>query len=105
MIGDEPVAVVLPDVILDEYSADLKKDNLHEMLRRFDTTGISQIMVEPILHNDIGNYGIADCQGYELQPVESALMVNVIEKPTLGTAPSSLPLLAAMCYPPIFSRH
>lgn len=93
MVGDEPVAMVLPDVILDEYSADLGKDNLHEMLRRFDATGISQIMVEPVPHNDVGNYGIVDCQGYELQPGESAPMVNVIEKPTLGTAPSNLAIV------------
>ncbi|BBI91749.1 glucose-1-phosphate uridylyltransferase [Serratia symbiotica str. Tucson] len=93
MVGDEPVAVVLPDVILDEYSADLGRDNLHEMLRRFDATGISQIMVEPVPHNDVGNYGIADCQGYELQPGDSAPMVNVIEKPTLGTAPSNLAIV------------
>ncbi|NIG62716.1 MAG: UTP--glucose-1-phosphate uridylyltransferase GalU [Serratia symbiotica] len=93
MVGDEPVAVVLPDVILDEYSADLRKDNLHEMLRHFDATGISQIMVEPVQHNDVGNYGIANCQGYELQPGESAPMVSVIEKPTLGTAPSNLAIV------------
>lgn len=93
MVGDKPVAVLLPDVILDEYSADLGKDNLHEMLRRFDTTGTSQIMVEPVPYDYVGNYGIADCQGYELQPGEVAPMVNVIEKPTLGTAPSNLAIV------------
>lgn len=93
IIGDEPVAVVLPDVILDEFSADLKKDNLHEMLQRFDATGISQIMVKPVPHNDVGNYGIADCQGYELQSGESAPMVSVIEKPTPSTASSNLAIV------------
>lgn len=93
IIGNNPVAVVLPDVILDEYSADHKKENLHEMLRRFDATSISQIMVRLVTYNDVGNYGIADCQGYELHPGESAPMLSVIEKPTLGTAPSNLAIV------------
>ncbi len=48
VVGDEPVAVILPDVILDEYESDLSQDNLAEMIRRFDETGHSQIMVEPV---------------------------------------------------------
>lgn len=90
LVGDEPVAVVLPDVILDEYSADLKKDNLHEMLQRFEQTGISQIMVEPVPHKDVGNYGVVDCQGVALRPGESAPMVSVVEKPSPAEAPSDL---------------
>lgn len=43
VVGDEPVAVILPDVILDEYESDLSQDNLAEMIRRFDETGHSQI--------------------------------------------------------------
>jgi UTP--glucose-1-phosphate uridylyltransferase len=31
VVGDEPVAVILPDVILDEYESDLTRDNLAEM--------------------------------------------------------------------------
>ena len=87
MVGDEPVAVVLPDVILDEYSADPKKDNLYDMLQRFETTGISQIMVEPVPHKDVGNYGVADCKGVELHPGESAPMVSVVEKPSADIWP------------------
>ncbi len=48
VVGDEPVAVILPDVILDEYESDLSQDNPAEMIRRFDETGHSQIMVEPV---------------------------------------------------------
>jgi UTP--glucose-1-phosphate uridylyltransferase len=32
MIGDAPFAVVLPDVIIDEYTSNLKKDNLADMV-------------------------------------------------------------------------
>lgn len=93
ILGNEAVAVVLPDVILDEYSANLKKDNLYEMLQRFNATGISQIMVELVPHKDVGNYGIVDCQGYKLQPGESAPMTNVVEKPMPDAAPSNLAIV------------
>lgn len=59
VVGDEPVAVILPDVILDEYESDLSRDNLAEMIHRFDETGSSQIMVEPV--EDVTAYGVIDC--------------------------------------------
>lgn len=93
IVRDEPVAIVLPDVILNEYSANQRKDNLHEMLRRFNTAGISQIMVEPVSGNDVRNYGVVDCKGYKLEPGESAPIVNVIEKPALSPAPSNLAIV------------
>ena len=61
VVGDEPVAVILPDVILDEYESDLSRDNLAEMMARFDETGASQIMVEPVA--DVTAYGVVDCKG------------------------------------------
>ena len=88
VVGDEPVAVILPDVILDEYESDLSKENLAEMIRRFDETGHSQIMVEPV--EDVTAYGVADCQGVELQPGDSVPMVGVVEKPKADKAPSNL---------------
>ncbi|CCG87414.1 UTP--glucose-1-phosphate uridylyltransferase GalU [Erwinia piriflorinigrans] len=88
VIGDEPVAVILPDVILDEYESDLSKDNLAEMIKRFDETGHSQIMVEPVA--DVTAYGVVDCQGATLNPGDSAPMVGVVEKPKADKAPSNL---------------
>ncbi|WP_192456895.1 UTP--glucose-1-phosphate uridylyltransferase GalU [Musicola keenii] len=88
LIGDEPVAVVLPDVIIDEYASDLKKDNLSEMLQRFYSTGHSQIMVEPV--ENVSSYGVVDCKGVELKPGDSAPMVGVVEKPKASEAPSNL---------------
>ncbi|PLN13839.1 UTP--glucose-1-phosphate uridylyltransferase, partial [Klebsiella pneumoniae] len=65
VVGDEPVAVILPDVILDEYESDLSRDNLAEMISRFDETGASQIMVEPV--EDVTAYGVVDCKGESLK--------------------------------------
>ncbi|MBP9642219.1 MAG: UTP--glucose-1-phosphate uridylyltransferase, partial [Budvicia sp.] len=35
LVGDEPFAVILPDVIIDQYESNPEKDNLSEMLQRF----------------------------------------------------------------------
>ncbi len=70
-MGDEPFAVILPDVILDRYSADLTKVNLKEMLSHFEQSGASQILVEPVPEEEVSNYGIVDCMGEHLQPGDS----------------------------------
>ncbi|MEM6159130.1 UTP--glucose-1-phosphate uridylyltransferase GalU [Erwinia sp. P6884] len=88
VVGNEPFAVILPDVIIDEYESNLAKDNLADMMRRFDETGHSQIMVEPVA--DVTAYGVVDCQGAELNAGESAPMVGVVEKPKADKAPSNL---------------
>ncbi len=93
LIGDEPFAVVLPDVILNEYSSDLSKDNLSAMIQRFNQTGISQVMVEPVPYEEIVNYGVVDCHGYALQPGESIQIVGVVEKPQPEKAPSNLSIV------------
>ncbi|BAE74642.1 UTP--glucose-1-phosphate uridylyltransferase [Sodalis glossinidius str. 'morsitans'] len=88
LVGDEPVAVILPDVIIDEYESNLKTENLAAMLKRFEDTGRSQILVEPV--EDVTSYGVVDCQGKTLNPGESVEMVGVVEKPSAEEAPSNL---------------
>lgn len=90
LVGDEPFAVVLPDVILNEYSADLTKDNLKEMLDRYEETGHSQIMVEPVPEALVSNYGIVDCNGSSLVAGESKPIREIVEKPSVAEAPSNL---------------
>ena len=48
LIGDQPFAVLLPDVLIDEVASDLKQDNLAEMVHLFEENQISQIMVEAV---------------------------------------------------------
>lgn len=93
LVGDEPFAVILPDVILDEYTSDLSKDNLSEMLSRYEETGHSQIMVEPVPMENVSNYGVADCSGVDLKPGESTPMKAVVEKPARDKAPSNLSIV------------
>ncbi|KAE9527807.1 UTP--glucose-1-phosphate uridylyltransferase GalU [Testudinibacter aquarius] len=90
LVGDEPFAVVLPDVILAEFSADQKKENLAAMLQRFKQTKISQIMVAPVAVEDVSNYGIVDCGEAVLEAGQSAVINNIVEKPAQEEAPSNL---------------
>ncbi len=90
LVGDEPFVVVLPDVILAEFSANQKKENLAAMLHRFRETKISQIMVAPVLPQEVSNYGIVDCDGVALENGQSAVIKNIVEKPAVEEAPSNL---------------
>lgn len=90
LIGDHPFVVVLPDVILDDASANLKTENLAAMLKRFEETGHSQILVEPVPNELVSSYGIADCNGESLVAGESKVMTQVVEKPSVDEAPSNL---------------
>lgn len=90
LVGNEPFAVVLPDVLVDEASCSLNRDNLAEMVKNFDETGHSQVMVEKVPQDDVSKYGIADIGGEELKPGEQAPITQLVEKPSKEDAPSDL---------------
>lgn len=89
LVGDEPFAVVLPDVIIDEYDSNLTKDNLAAMITNYHETKRSQIMVEPVPQELVSSYGIVDCHGSELLAGNIAQMYGVVEKPAKEDAPSN----------------
>ena len=89
-IGNNPFAVVLPDVILDEYTANQADENLASMIRRYNSASISQIMVEPVAKSEVNQYGIADCAGINPEPGESSKIYSMVEKPSVEEAPSNL---------------
>lgn len=89
VVGNEPFAVVLPDVLLADFSANQKTENLSAMIKRFKETGNSQIMVAPVAKEDVSSYGVVDCQGVELTPAGTAKIVNIVEKPAIEDAPSN----------------
>ena len=90
LVGDESFAVILPDVLLAEFSANQKKENLAAMLKRFNQTKASQIMVSPVAPEAVSSYGIADCGGVEIPSGESAKINSIVEKPSVDDAPSNL---------------
>lgn len=90
LIGNEPFAVVLPDVLIDEYEADLKAENLAKMIKLFEATNTSQIMVEAVPQELVSNYGVVDLNGTDLKAGNSAAIQSVVEKPKQHVAPSNL---------------
>lgn len=90
LVGNEPFAVILPDVLLADFSANQKKENLSAMLARFRETQASQIMVAPVDKNNVNSYGIVDCGGVELGAGESVKINSIVEKPSIENAPSNL---------------
>ncbi|MDP2515319.1 UTP--glucose-1-phosphate uridylyltransferase GalU [Photobacterium damselae subsp. piscicida] len=90
LVGDESFAVVLPDVILDEYTADQTKYNLKAMVDRFNETKISQIMVAPVPMEDVSKYGVVDIFNQSIQEGDHMEITAVVEKPSIESAPSNL---------------
>ena len=102
IIGDRPFAVLLPDVLLDPFFTDMTKDNLAYMLKVFDKTGQSQILVSQVADDDVSKYGIArlgkkqpglstDGNGDGNSNMNVSFAVaGFVEKPALADAPSRL---------------
>jgi len=90
VVGDQPFAILLPDVLVDKYRADSKKDNLSSMVKNFTATGHSQIMVEAVPWEDVNKYGVVDCQGVDLMAGGVARIHSMVEKPKPENAPSNM---------------
>ena len=86
VIGDDDFVVLLPDVLVKENSIE---NDLARMIRRFDTSKASQIMVEAVPDHLVDQYGIVDVTQSPAEG-ESIVMQGIIEKPAVGTAPSNL---------------
>ena len=99
IVGDAPFAVLLPDVIVDDASSNLARDNLAQMVKLFDETEVGQIMVEGVPHDLVDQYGIADINGEKLQPGESLPLSQLVEKPAVDEAPSNLGVVGRYVLP------
>lgn len=108
IVGKNPFAVLLPDVIIDSVRSDLHTENLAAMVSRFEETGISQIMVEKVPHNEVISYGIVDISGKELNPGEDIPIKSIVEKPPVMEAPSDYAVVGRYVLPaeiwPLFKR-
>ncbi|MDG1122647.1 MAG: UTP--glucose-1-phosphate uridylyltransferase GalU [Glaciecola sp.] len=90
VVGDAPFAVVLPDVIMDDAASNLKKDNLAEMVSKFNTSRVSQVLVEQVPEEDVSKFGVVDLDGVKIDQGESAKIHGMVEKPDVEDAPSNL---------------
>lgn len=94
VVGDNPFAVLLPDVVLDPFDADYTSQNLAFMLGEFEKTGHSQILVNPVATADIDKYGIAKLANAQTikksDKNQSLAVTGFVEKPKADVAPSNL---------------
>lgn len=90
VVGDAPFAVVLPDVIMDDAASNLRKDNLAEMVSKFNTSRVSQVLVEEVPEAEVNKFGVVDLDGADLAQGESAKIHGMVEKPDVEDAPSNL---------------
>ena len=82
IIGDEPFAVLLPDVLIKA-----KTSCLAQMVEVYDKTGGNIIAVDEIPPEVVNKYGIIDPVS---QDGDIYKMRAMIEKPDIGSAPSNL---------------
>ena len=82
VIGDEPFAVLLPDVIMKA-----EPGALAQLIGAYDKVGGNIIVVEPCPEGEAHKYGIVALQG---QDGRLNRMTGMVEKPARGTEPSNL---------------
>jgi len=82
IIGDEPFAVILPDMVMDAEVPALK-----QAVNAYEQVGGNIIVVEPVPHDQTHQYGVV---ALEQQDGRLNKMTGMVEKPAKGTAPSNL---------------
>jgi len=98
VIGNEPFAVILPDVLIEESKDNI--DNLTKMIATYESKGVSQIMVEAVIEEDVSKFGIVDINGVALEAGASSELKRVVEKPPLAEAPSNLAIVGRYIFSP-----
>ena len=82
VIGDEPFAVMLPDMLMDAAVPALK-----QAVEAYEKVGGNIIAVEPVPEGEAHKYGIVALEG---QDGRLNRMTGMVEKPAPGTEPSNL---------------
>ena len=82
IIGDEPFAVILPDMLMAAQTPALA-----QAVAAYDQVGGNIVVVEPVPESETHKYGIVALDGREGRLNR---MTTMVEKPKPGTAPSNL---------------
>ncbi|PNK61847.1 UTP--glucose-1-phosphate uridylyltransferase [Psychrobacter sp. FDAARGOS_221] len=108
IVGDNPFAVLLPDVVLNPFTTNMSTDNLAFMMKEFEQSQHSQILVSAVADEDVHKYGIAKLkQAEQLQRIANTDNSNAsfavdgfVEKPSLEQAPSNLAVVGRYVFAP-----
>lgn len=95
VIGNDDFAVLLPDVLVKDNS---EKNDLFQMVARYNESKAAQIMVEAVPDNLVDQYGIVDVLRTP-EVGESIAIQGIIEKPAIGSAPSNLSVVGRYVLP------
>ena len=85
LVGDEPFAVLLPDVIVDAAPS-----CLGQAIGAYNKVGGNIVVVEQVPDSETHKYGIVTPKSQNGRLIE---MSGMVEKPPQGTAPSNLSVL------------
>jgi UTP--glucose-1-phosphate uridylyltransferase len=97
IIGDEPFAVMLPDMLMMA-----EPGALAQAVAAFDKVGGNIVVVEPAPEGQAHKYGIVALDG---QDGRRNRMIGMVEKPAPGTEPSNLSISGRyVLQPEIFER-
>ena len=82
VVGDEPFAVLLPDVIMDAQPGALA-----QLIGAYDRVGGNMVLVDPCPPEETHKYGVV---ALEARDGLLGKMTGMVEKPPKGTEPSNL---------------
>jgi len=82
LIGDEPFAILLPDVLMKG-----KTGCLSQMMETYNDKGGNVIALEEVADNEVNKYGIIKPGKNDNDAIE---IQSMVEKPEIGKAPSNL---------------
>ncbi len=99
VIGGDPFAVLLPDVLVDDHGLDDGND-LSRMVAAWDQHHAAQIMVQQVPISRVDQYGVVSLQGAAPDAGQSLPMTAVVEKPKPEQSPSDLAVVGRYILPP-----
>src|SRR5262249_44059613 len=97
LIGDEPFAVSLPDVLTDPDRSALK-----ELVTAYGKTGGNLVSLKEVAPDEVKKYGIADVGG---DKSDTPIVRGLVEKPEPAKAPSRLHVLGRYILQPEVFAH
>lgn len=98
LVDSKDVAILLPDVLINNKLSNHATDNLAGMIKRFNSNNAAQVMVEAVDEKDVVKYGIADIEG-DITPGTSKSVKGFVEKPAIEEAPSNLAVVGRYVLP------
>src|SRR5690606_41483686 len=91
-VGDEPFAVLLPDVLVDNHEQG--HSDLARMIRRYREHSAAQVMVAPVPRERTNQYGIVAVAGEAPAPGGGVAMARIVAETVQGLVPMHHPMVA-----------